>query len=192
MRGERDSLGIECALLRAERDQLRGIRDTLEAERNAANARSEAKTTVSEMADFPRPWRVEHSRRRHARGGYSRCIRAANDAYIAERVNYDGLAEYIVAAVNERDDLLAQLAAATARAEAAEATIELRDEQLVVARDVEKYLRRHIETAERERDEWQRRAEQWKARWEHDSPDAYNARINEAMRHLTQQSEAHL
>ena len=30
MRGERDSLGIECALLRAERDQLRGIRDSLE------------------------------------------------------------------------------------------------------------------------------------------------------------------
>jgi len=90
------------------------------------------------------------------------------------------------------EGLITAIAAATARAEAAEATIELRDEQLVVARDVEKYLRRHIETAERERDEWQRRAEQWKARWEHDSPDAYNARINEAMRHLTQQSEAHL
>ena len=37
-RSERDSLGIECALLRAERDQLRGIRDSLEAERDAAQA----------------------------------------------------------------------------------------------------------------------------------------------------------
>lgn len=33
------------------------------------------------------------------------------------------------------------------------------------------------------------RAEQWKARWEHDSTDAYNARINEAVRHLEQQNE---
>ena len=53
MRGERDSLTIECALLRAERDQLRGIRDTLEAERNAATARAEAaEAAIDAMDDY--------------------------------------------------------------------------------------------------------------------------------------------
>lgn len=33
-----------------------------------------------------------------------------------------------------------------------------------------------------DRDTWKERAEAWKARWEHDSTDAYNARINEALR----------
>jgi hypothetical protein len=40
-----------------------------------------------------------------------------------------------------------------------------------------------------ERDDWKAKAEREQARREHDSVDAYNARINEAVRHLREQEE---
>lgn len=81
------------------------------------------------------------------------------------------------------DELEATLAAERQRAEAAEAQ---RDEYAQHIRS----LRETVTLAREEFAEAKQRAEQWKARWEHDSTDAYNARINEAARHLAQQAEA--
>ena len=72
--------------------------------------------------DFPRPWHITHTARHRAHGYYSH-IRAANDNYVVERITDEDLALYIVQVVNERDQLRAELAAATARAEAAEAKL---------------------------------------------------------------------
>lgn len=69
--------------------------------------------------DFPRPWHITHTTRHRAHGYYSH-IRAANDNYVVERITDEDLALYIVQVVNERDQLRADLAAANARAEAAE------------------------------------------------------------------------
>ncbi|MBP8293847.1 MAG: hypothetical protein KAX65_13810 [Caldilineaceae bacterium] len=72
--------------------------------------------------DFPRPWHITHTARHRAHGYYSH-IRAANDNYVVERITDEDLALYIVQVVNERDQLRADLAAANARAEAAEAKL---------------------------------------------------------------------
>ena len=77
---------------------------------------------MSIHTDFPLPWHITYTARHRARG-YNSHIRAADDSYVAERITNEDLALYIVQVVNERDQLRADLAAANARAEAAEAKL---------------------------------------------------------------------
>ena len=76
---------------------------------------------MSELDEYKRPWRVEQSPKPKKHGGYNYRIRSANNYYIAEYLSDGDLAQHIVSAVNERDQLRAALVAATQRAEAAEA-----------------------------------------------------------------------
>ncbi len=74
---------------------------------------------MSIHTDFPLPWHITYTARHRARG-YNSHIRAADDSYVAERITNEDLALYIVEVVNDRYELRDELAAATARAEAAE------------------------------------------------------------------------
>ncbi len=78
---------------------------------------------MNELSEYRRPWRTERSPRRKARGGFNTRIRSADNYYIAEHFSDPELAQYIVDAVNERDQLRGALAATTARVEAAEAKL---------------------------------------------------------------------
>jgi hypothetical protein len=77
---------------------------------------------MSIHTDFPLPWHITYTARHRARG-YNSHIRAADDSYVAERITNEDLALYIVEVVNDRYELRDELAAATARAEAAEAKL---------------------------------------------------------------------
>lgn len=74
---------------------------------------------MSIHTDFPLPWHITYTARHRARG-YNSHIRAADDSYVAERITNEDLALYIVEVVNDRYELRDELAAATARTEAAE------------------------------------------------------------------------
>jgi ribosomal protein S27AE len=99
---------------------------------------------VSIHKDFPRPWHITHTTRHRAHGYYSH-IRAANDNYVVERITDEDLALYIVQVVNERDQLRADLAAANARAEVAEA-------ELAAWRRRSTKAERHVELLKKELD----------------------------------------
>ena len=79
---------------------------------------------MSIHTDFPLPWHITYTARHRARG-YNSHIRAADDSYVAERITNEDLALYIVEVVNDRYELRDELAAANARAEAAEAVREV-------------------------------------------------------------------
>lgn len=100
-------------------------------------------SAIFDLPQFPRPWHVRCTLR-HKVGGWNQHIMSADDLYVAEGVSGEGVADYIVAVVNEHEVLRARLArayqenaalverhneiddalaAALARAEAAEAKL---------------------------------------------------------------------